>query len=499
MNKSIFYISDFFVQHILGGGELNDNELIGMLLAEDFNVQKSQSHLVTINLLQQNIESFFIVSNFCNLSHECRQWLQDNARYIIYEHDHKYVSSRNPAIHRDFKVPQAEIRNYFFYKNAVKILTQSSFHKGIVEENLQLKNILNVSGNLWSLDTLEYLRKLSKEHKSDSCSIMKSGTSHKNTYGTIQYCNSNNLKYELISSPDYFSFLKKLSENKTFIFLPKTPETLSRVVVEARMMGVSIKTNSLVGAAYEPWFEMKGEKLIDYMINKRKEVLQTVINLSSEQKETSNKEVAIISTFHEGEKFLEGFLENMTEQTIFDKCELIIIDSASPGKEREIVYEYTKKYDNIEYIRTEERDGPTTACNAAIKKSNAKYITFGLIDDRKSKECLETLYDEIEKSNVSLVYGDVAQSITANERFEDSKLKILSDHSTYNFSKENMIKCLPGPMPLWKRSIHDECGFFDEDNCNFADDWDMWLRAVDHGHIFGKRYNSYEPYFKQFI
>ena len=63
MNKSIFYISDFFVQHILGGGELNDNELIGMLLAEDFNIQKSQSHLVTINLLQQNIESFFIVSN----------------------------------------------------------------------------------------------------------------------------------------------------------------------------------------------------------------------------------------------------------------------------------------------------------------------------------------------------------------------------------------------------------------------------------------------------
>jgi GT2 family glycosyltransferase len=47
-----------------------------------------------------------------------------------------------------------------------------------------------------------------------------------------------------------------------------------------------------------------------------------------------------------------------------------------------------------------------------------------------------------------------------------------------------MVKCLPGPMPLWKKSMHDKCGFFDEDNCNYADDWEMWLRAVDNGCTF---------------
>ena len=60
-----------------------------------------------------------------------------------------------------------------------------------------------------------------------------------------------------------------LSSNDKFIFLPKTPETLSRVVVEARMLGVKVLTNKNVGAVYEPWFAMKGEELIEFMINKR--------------------------------------------------------------------------------------------------------------------------------------------------------------------------------------------------------------------------------------
>ena len=101
-----------------------------------------------------------------------------------------------------------------------------------------------------------------------------------------------------------------------------------------------------------------------------------------------------------------------------------------------------------------------------------------------------------------------------------------------------MIKCLPGPMPLWKKEIHDVCGFFDNENCDFADDWDMWLRVVSAGykfkkvdkvvglylsggrsqqgenldqkreearlfykyaHLFGYNFHKYKPYFDQFI
>ena len=49
-----------------------------------------------------------------------------------------------------------------------------------------------------------------------------------------------------------------------------------------------------------------------------------------------------------------------------------------------------------------------------------------------------------------------------------------------------MIKCLPGPMPMWRKALHEKSGFFDEDDCNYADDWEMWLRAVNTGSKFKK-------------
>ena len=54
--------------------------------------------------------------------------------------------------------------------------------------------------------------------------------------------------------------------------MPKTPETLSRIVVEARIMGMSVVTNKLVGATKEDWFSLKGEELVDVMCLKREEI-----------------------------------------------------------------------------------------------------------------------------------------------------------------------------------------------------------------------------------
>ena len=73
-----------------------------------------------------------------------------------------------------------------------------------------------------------------------------------------------------------------MGKNKTFIFFPKTPETLSRVTVEARMMNMKTITNNKVGASQEPWFNLKGEELIGKMIGKREEITNTIIEVLSE-------------------------------------------------------------------------------------------------------------------------------------------------------------------------------------------------------------------------
>ena len=101
---------------------------------------------------------------------------------------------------------------------------------------------------------------------------MNSNIPHKNTIDAIRYCKVKNLDFELIPNLPYHDFLRTLAKNDTFVFFPKTPETLSRVVVEARMVGMKVITNSQVGATQEEWFQLKGAPLIRLMREKRDQI-----------------------------------------------------------------------------------------------------------------------------------------------------------------------------------------------------------------------------------
>tara|TARA_R100000008_G_C3575909_1_gene165250 strand:+ start:102 stop:935 length:834 start_codon:yes stop_codon:yes gene_type:complete len=271
----IIFIADFFLEDILGGGEIHNEILISLLEKKGYDVVKYKSHNVSPNILEQNKNSYFIVANFINLSEKCKKILKDK-KYIIYEHDHKYIISRNPAGYEDFKAPEKDLINLDFYENAKNVFCQTDFHADIVKKNLNFHNIVSVGGNLWSNQTLNLMEKLSKTDKKDKYSIINSNIPHKGTQRSIKFCEYKDLNYDLISSRKYHDFLFLLSKNKNLVFLPSTPETLSRVAVEARMMNVSVITNNLVGATKESWYNLKGVELINKMRNKHKEIVHAI-------------------------------------------------------------------------------------------------------------------------------------------------------------------------------------------------------------------------------
>tara|TARA_R100001509_G_scaffold126278_1_gene79750 strand:+ start:923 stop:2545 length:1623 start_codon:yes stop_codon:yes gene_type:complete len=536
--KKIAFIADVFAEDVLGGGELNNKVLIDMLTEHGYTVEKFHSHNVTNDILQKH--HFFIVSNFINLKRNILEDIQTK-KYVIYEHDHKYIKSRNPATYgSNLKAPPSEIINYKFYKNAIAVLCQSKLHKQIVEKNLQIDNVVNLGGNLWSSETLNMLENLSKNKKQVCCSIMKSNIPHKNTAGAIDYCNKNNLEHKLCHSNSYHEFLAQLSENSHFVFFPLTPETLSRVVVEARMLGCSVITTKIVGATSEEWFKLKGPELINFLRNKKNEIVGIIEQLYNSDFVKPNKPiVSIITTFCDGKDYLEHFMKNITSQSMFDKCELLIIDADSNNNEKEIIEKYTKQYNNIIYHRIDEKLKPTPCINMAIQMATGNYLSFAFIDDVKADNCIETLFNEINSSpDIDLVYGDVIVVDKTNQFFSSyQESDNLFEHSQYEFSNENMVKCVPGPMPMWRSSMHEKNGFFDTVNCNYADDWEMWLRSVASGskfkkinqkvglyyvdgrsqqndinqrieeakifftysHLFGNNYNKFAPYFSKFL
>ncbi len=107
MNRAIF-VADFFANEVPGGGELNNQELIEILRKRDTHVLEVKSIRLTPEFISECSKDVkFIVANFVMLSEESKTILENDREYIIYEHDHKYVKSRNPADYNNFIAPKA--------------------------------------------------------------------------------------------------------------------------------------------------------------------------------------------------------------------------------------------------------------------------------------------------------------------------------------------------------------------------------------------------------
>ena len=277
MNRIVF-VADVFAEQWLGGGGLNNQELILLLKergCEVLAIQSSSMNLEDMQKMEKDVK--YIIANFIQLREEVKSYIQENCEYVIYEHDHKYITSRDPSIFENYAAPKEEIINLDFYKNAKAVLCQSKLHAEVVEKNIKTGNVHSVGGNLWSLEILDLLSSLGEKEKEEKYSIWNSPNPIKNTSLVRAYCIRKGMQHELIGNLPYEEFLNRLTDNKYFIFLPETLETLCRVVVECKMAGMTVLTNKKLGAASEPWFALKGKELIDIMKKKREEIPNLVL------------------------------------------------------------------------------------------------------------------------------------------------------------------------------------------------------------------------------
>jgi len=201
--------------------------------------------------------------------------------------------------------------------------------------------------------------------------------------------------------------------------------------------------------------------------------------------------ISIITSVYDGDDFIKLFLEDITNQTIFeDKCELILINANSPGNEETVIEEYIKKYpNNITYKKLEKDPGLYAVWNMGIKLSTGKYITNANLDDRKASNALERHAKELfVNEDVDLVYADMSITHEPNETFEENS----SDGRRYNFPDFSLANLkmtnMPHAAPMWRRAYHDKYGYFDE-SYKSAGDWELWLRGATEGSKF-KKINS---------
>ena len=184
---------------------------------------------------------------------------------------------------------------------------------------------------------------------------------------------------------------------------------------------------------------------------------------------------AIVSTYNSAE-FIRGCIEDLERQTIAEQVEIIVVDSASPADEGGVIGELQGRYSNIRYLRTEQRETVYAAWNQAIGMARGRYITNANTDDRHRRDAFELMVRVLENDpTVDLVYADVIITRTPHQTYEQHTAA--GRYSWFDWDRNTLLDngCFIGPQPMWRRSVHDQYGGFD-DSYVTSGDYEFWLK-----------------------
>jgi len=189
---------------------------------------------------------------------------------------------------------------------------------------------------------------------------------------------------------------------------------------------------------------------------------------------------SIFCSFFRAGKYIDGYIENMLDQPLFDQIEFVFLDCNSPDEEYKKIKEISSTYLNVVYKKLEEDPGLYAGWNEAVKLCSSPIIGNWNVDDRKNKDGLEILLKQFEKDeNLDLVYGFTYMSRTANEKYDDNAFNEVYPYLPHSF-QNLLMNNSPHCMPLWKKSLHDRFGYFDT-SYKTASDGDMWLKICAGG------------------
>ena len=179
---------------------------------------------------------------------------------------------------------------------------------------------------------------------------------------------------------------------------------------------------------------------------------------------------AIVSAYY-AEPYLTGRLQNLMAQK--PQPEIIVICKADSAE-----HKIAQVFEGLKIITTPDIPTIYAAWNIGIQAATGEYITNANSDDRLYPNALAKLAEALDKnkkysvaySNVDVVEEIGGAPVTRHEWAEGG-------------IEEFMLGCFIGPMPVWRKRLHDKHGYFDAE-MHSAGDYEFWMRLAKAGEKF---------------
>lgn len=191
--------------------------------------------------------------------------------------------------------------------------------------------------------------------------------------------------------------------------------------------------------------------------------------------------VSIIIPAYNMEKYVKEAVNSALAQT-YKNIEVIVVDDGSTDGTAKVLAPYARKK-RIRYIYQENK-GLAGARNTGIRKAGGEYIALLDADDIFFPEKMERQADYLDSHpECDVCYCDVWHF------YEEEPDRMM--HLNYHYYSGDAVfekllrKNFINPLSVvFRRSVFDRFGYFDEEVRQFAEDWDYWVKISWQGARF---------------
>jgi hypothetical protein len=273
----IVFACDFFVQDVIGGAELSTEALIKSSPYKTYQIRTNQ---LTKDLLLKNKEKYWVFGNFVNLDFKLIPLIAAELNYSVLEYDYKFCKFRSVEKHEFVEKTECNCKNttlaeliQLFFCSAKKVWwmsrNQLEFQKSKLPKIFGCNN--EILSSIFDIQTLNKIQMLNSTSVDRSKAfIFDSPNWLKGTKNAIEWCEKNNVQFDLIGNIDYDSMLSALRKHQTLVYLPNAKDTCPRMVIEAKLLGCELILNENVQHKDESWFIDYTNHTFDYLTSRTK-------------------------------------------------------------------------------------------------------------------------------------------------------------------------------------------------------------------------------------
>jgi glycosyltransferase involved in cell wall biosynthesis len=190
-----------------------------------------------------------------------------------------------------------------------------------------------------------------------------------------------------------------------------------------------------------------------------------------------NPKITVITSLFNCAQYLEGYFKCIASLKYKDELEILLLHNAPTDDEIRIIQSHLALYPFLKHHIIKNREGLYATWNRGIMLAKGDFIAIWNVDDIRLPLSFHLQLEALNKNpEAVLAYGDFYYMYQYGIPSKDLVCNIDFKKSSKQFLRTFHIGC----FPMWRKGIHKQMGYFDE-QFKLVADYDFQIRVAING------------------